>query len=97
MASPLSGRVLVSGALLASPAIWASFVEGTMPLETGLVRLGVAVLVCWLGFSMFDSLLSGTSAAADPTDEVPRALPGIDGPMPVRGAVIDPPQDSGNP
>jgi hypothetical protein len=94
MASPFSGRVLGTGALLASPALWACFGEGTMSVQTAVVRLAVAVLVCWLGFSMFDTLLDGTSAPAERPDDVPRALPGIDGPMPVRGAVIDPPQDT---
>ena len=89
MASPLSGLVLGSGAVLASPALWAAFVEGTLSMQTAAVRLGVAVLVAWIGFSLFGTLLAGTTTQADDPSDVPRALPGIDGPIPVRGAVLD--------
>jgi hypothetical protein len=89
MASPFSGLVLGSGALLASPALWAAFVEGTLSTETAVVRLGVAIVVSWVGFSLLGFLLSGTSAQGTGPDAVPRALPGIDGPIPVRGAVLD--------
>lgn len=61
MASPFSGAVLASGALLASPALWAAFVEGTMAMETAVVRLGIAVLVAWIGFSLLGFLLAGTA------------------------------------
>ena len=88
MTSPFSGLVLGSGALLASPALWAAFVDGSMAMDTAIVRLVVAVLVSWIGLSLLMSLLDGT-APETPTGEVPRALPGIDGPIPVRGAVVD--------
>ena len=89
MSSPLSGLVLGSGALLASPALWAAFVDGSMSTDTAIVRLVVAVLVSWIGLSLVTSLLDGTAAPESPADERPRALPGIDGPIPVRGAVVD--------
>ena len=89
MPSPLSGLVLGTGAALASPALWAAFVEETLPIQTAVVRLAVAVLVAWIGFSLLGSLVSGTAEQADDEDDVPRALPGIDGPVPVRGAVLD--------
>ena len=89
MPSPSSGLVLGSGALLASPALWAAFVDGTMSVETAVVRLVVAVLVSWLGLSLLESLLSGTAEPVGDSDDVPRALPGFDGPLPVRGAVLD--------
>jgi hypothetical protein len=89
MTSPFSGLVLGSGALLASPALRAAFVDGTMSIDTAIVRLVVAVLVSWIGLSLLTSLLDGTAAPSTDVDETPRALPGIDGPIPVRGAVID--------
>jgi len=93
MASPFSGLVLGSGTLLASPALKEAFVDGTLPIQTAVLRLVVAVAVAWIGFSLLGSLLSGTAESAA-ADEVPRALPGIDGPIPVRGAVVEP-EESG--
>ena len=95
MASPFSGIVLGSGAVLASPALWAAFVEGTMSMETAVVRLFVAIVVSWIGFSLLGFLLTGTAAPTTDPDAVPRALPGIDGPIPVRGAVIESQDDLG--
>ncbi len=89
MTSPFSGLVLGSGALLASPALWDAFAEGTLPVQTAVVRLLVAVLVSWVGFSLLQSLVSQTGDAMTDGDDVPRSLPGVDGPIPVRGAVID--------
>ena len=62
MTSPFSPTVLAIGALLSSPALVASFVEGTLPLQTGVVRLGVACLVAWVGLSLLEALLHSTSA-----------------------------------
>ena len=72
MTSPLSPTVLGLGGLLASPALFAAFVDGTLPVETALVRFGVAALVCWVGLSLLDSLLQATSAP--PSGEPPQAL-----------------------
>ena len=88
MVSPFSGLVLGSGAVLASPALWDAFVEGTLPVQTAIVRLLVAVLVSWVGLSLLEMLVSETGPSVTP-DDVPRSLPGVDGPIPVRGAVID--------
>jgi hypothetical protein len=90
MARLVSLPVLAGGALLASPALWAAFVDGTMVLETALVRLGVAVVVVWVGLSLLGSLVEGTSARPGHA-EVSRSLPGVDGPLPVRAAVVDQP------
>ena len=97
MVNPLSGLVLGSGALLASPALWAAFVDGTMSMETAVVRFAVAVLVSWIGFSLLASLVAGTAEPGVSADEVPRVLPGIDGPVPVRGAVLDAKDDAPGP
>jgi hypothetical protein len=88
MASPFSGGVLAAGALLSSPALYDAFVVGTMPISTALTRLFVAVVVCWLGLSMVEALVSATAGRPTLPEEAPRALPGIDGPVPVRGAVV---------
>jgi hypothetical protein len=90
MMSPLSGWVQGAGALLASPALYAALVDGTMSLETAGVRLAVATLVSWVGLSMLGSLLDRTSPPPERSDEVPLALPGVDGPLPVRAASLDP-------
>lgn len=62
MSSLFSPSVLALGALLSSPALFAAFVDGTLPLETGLLRFGVACLVAWCGLSLLDMLLHATSA-----------------------------------
>ena len=89
MASPFSGLVLGTGALLASPALWDGFVEGTLPLQTAIIRLLVAVVVSWIGYSLLGTLLSQTAEPDRRTDETPRALPGIEGPITVRAAVVE--------
>lgn len=50
--SPFSGWVLGAATVVASPALWSTFVEGTMPLDVGLMRLLVAVAVSWLLISL---------------------------------------------
>lgn len=50
--SPLSGGVLTAATLVASPALWSSLVEGTMPLDVGLTRYLIAVGICWALLSL---------------------------------------------
>jgi hypothetical protein len=90
VASPFSGWVLGTGALVASPALRAAFLDGTLPLSTAVLRLAIAVVVCWVGLSLLGALLSETSAPESQEEETPRSLPGVDGPLPVRAAVVDP-------
>ena len=82
MTSPLSPSVIGLGALLSSPALFASFVDGTLPLETGLIRFGVAMLVCWVGLSLLDMLLNATSAPpareTSPPLEATQVLPPVE-------------------
>ena len=81
MTSPLSPTVLGLGALLSSPALVASFYDGTLPIQTGLLRFGVAVLVCWVGLSLLDTLLHSTSAPRTPPEpplEATQVLPPVD-------------------
>jgi hypothetical protein len=91
MVSPFSGWVLGGAALCSSPAWHAALLAGTMSLETAAVRSGIALLVVWLGLSMLGSLVHGTSAAPSPSHTVPHSLPGVDGPLPVRPADVQPP------
>ena len=48
---PLSGGVLGAAAVVSSPALWLSLVEGTMPLDVALTRYLIAVAVCWVALS----------------------------------------------
>ena len=90
MVSPFSGWVLGGAALFSSPAWHAALVTGTLPLETAAVRFGIALVVVWVGLSMLSSLVHGTSPAPTPAEPVPHSLPGVDGPLPVRPAEVDP-------
>ena len=94
MVSPFSGWVLGGAALLSSPAWYAALVAGTLPVETAATRAGIALLIAWVGLSMLHSLVQGTSPAPAPSEPVTASLPGIDGPLPVRPAGIDPPGPS---
>ena len=84
MTSPFSPVVLGLGALVSSPALVASFVDGTLPMETGVIRFGVALLVCWVGLSLLDALMHTTSA---PQDREPVT--------PIEGTPVLPPGDQG--
>jgi hypothetical protein len=90
VSNPLSGFVLLGAALVSSPALHAALVAGTMSYETALVRFAVAWVVVWVGVSLLGSI-GGSAGGAQP--EVPRALPGVGGPVPVRSAELrdDPP------
>ena len=95
MARLLSLPVLGGGALAASPALWAAFVDGTMPTETALVRWAVGIAVVWVGLTLLRSLVEGTAAPSRRTDDgAPRSLPAGDGAVPVRAAVVDSPGDA---
>lgn len=50
--SPFSGWVLGAATVVASPALWSTFVDGTMPFEVGMMRLLIAVGVSWLLISL---------------------------------------------
>ena len=60
-----------------------------------LVRFGIAQVVVWVGLSLVTSLVRGTSPRPPdpPSDDetVPHSLAGVDGPVPVRPAEVEPP------
>lgn len=54
---PLSGGVLLVAAVLTSPALWGTLVEGTMPLHVGLTRYLLATAACWVVLSVASDLV----------------------------------------
>ena len=50
--SPLSPAVLGGAALVASPALWSSLVDGAMPLDVALTRYLIAIGICWAVISL---------------------------------------------
>ena len=85
MSSPFSGIVLLGAVVLSSPAIHGAAVALTMSYETALIRFAVAWVVVWIGVSMLSSI---GGSPVDQRPEVPRSLPGVDGPVPVRPAEL---------
>ncbi len=84
MSNPFSSVVLGLGALIASPALKACFLDDTLPLSAALTRLGVAILVAWIGTSLLEGLLIRTSAPRRSTAHTPRALPEVADPLRAR-------------
>ncbi|MFC6288118.1 hypothetical protein ACFP3Q_13660 [Nocardioides sp. GCM10027113] len=54
---PLNGWVLAAAALVSSPALWSSMVEGTMPLDVAITRFLVAAAACWVAMSAASELV----------------------------------------
>jgi len=54
--SPLSPGVLGGAAVVASPALWSSVIDGTMPLDVALTRYLIAVGICWVVISLVAEL-----------------------------------------
>lgn len=75
MARLFSLPVVGGGALLASPALWAALVDGTMAVETALGRWGIAIVACWFGLSLLASLVEGTAIQSRPVDVLPADPP----------------------
>jgi len=55
---PLSGGVLLAAAVIASPALWLSLVEQTMPIDVALTRYFIALGVAWLALSVLADLVT---------------------------------------
>jgi len=72
--SPFSGWVLGAATVVASPALWSTFVDGTMPLDVGLMRLLVAVAVSWLLISLVAEMAFPAPGSVKPAGE-PAAVP----------------------
>ena len=72
--SPLSPAVLGGAAVVASPALWSSVVDGTMPLDVALTRYLIAIGICWAVISVVVELAFPAPGAVRPapvTSETP--------------------------
>lgn len=67
--SPLSPLVLGGAALLVSPALWAGFVDGTLPVDVALTRYLIAVGICWAMFSVVADFAAPSPGSAKPVAE----------------------------
>ncbi len=67
--SPLSSGVLIAAAVVASPALKASLVDQTMPLDVGLTRYLIAVVICWVLISVVAELAFPAPGTVKPTPE----------------------------
>ena len=77
--SPLSGTVLLGATVVASPALWSSLVEGTMPLDVGLTRYLIAVVICWGLLSLVTELAFPAPGSVKPVDPAKQAQSAQDG------------------
>ena len=55
-------EVLLVAALVTAPALWAAIVQGSMPLDTALIRYLIAIPVCALGLALLRSVYGGYAA-----------------------------------
>ena len=81
---PLSGGVLFAAAVVASPALWLSLVEQTMPIDVALTRYFIVLGIAWVALSVLVDLITpGT------------AVPGRRGRAAARSRRTDPARDRG--
>ena len=80
--SPLSPAVLGGAAVVASPALWAGVVDGTMPLDVALTRYLIAIGICWAVISIVVELAFPSPGSVRPA------------PVPVEKSDNDPDQPS---
>ncbi len=57
---PLSGGVLFAAALVASPALWLSLVEQTMPIDVALTRYFIVLAIAWVALSILADFVTPT-------------------------------------
>ena len=55
---PLSGGVLLAAAVIASPALWLSLVEQTMPIDVALTRYFIVLGIAWVALSVLVDLIT---------------------------------------
>jgi len=55
---PLSGGVLFAAAVVASPALWLSLVEQTMPIDVALTRYFIVLGIAWVALSVLVDLVT---------------------------------------
>jgi hypothetical protein len=61
---PLSGGVLFAAAVVASPALWLSLVEQTMPIDVALTRYFIVLGIAWVALSVLADLITPDPTAA---------------------------------
>ena len=59
---PLNGFVLGAAAVVSSPALWLSLVEGTLPLDAALTRYLISVALCWAGLNVLIQMTASRPA-----------------------------------
>ncbi|MCX6397873.1 MAG: hypothetical protein NTV23_15405 [Propionibacteriales bacterium] len=67
--SPLSGWVLGAATVVASPALWSTFVEGSMPMDVALMRFLIAVPISWLLISLVAEMAFPAPGTVKPAPE----------------------------
>lgn len=74
--TPFSWPVLVGAAVVASPALWAAGVAGTLSPDVALVRVVLCILGIWAALSVIGSLAAGAqlNMEADRTRVAQEAL-----------------------
>lgn len=63
--------VAVTAALLSTPVLFESLVEGQLPLETAFTRVAVILVLTWVGLAMLGALLRATEDAPQPAAPAP--------------------------
>ena len=66
---PLSGGVLFAAALVASPALWLSLVEQTMPIDVALTRFFIVLAIAWVALSILADLTTPSTTVRLDQDE----------------------------
>jgi len=83
--SPLSPQVLGGATIVASPALWSSLVDGTMPLDIALTRYLIAVGICWAVISVVVELAFPAPGSVKPVPVAVENAPDVE--------PVDPAQD----
>ena len=68
---PLSGGVLLAAAIVASPALWLSLVEQTMPIDVALTRYFIVLAIAWIGLSILVDLTAPSATVRVESEEQP--------------------------
>ena len=68
---PLSGGVLLAAAIVASPALWLSLVEQTMPIDVALTRYFIVLAIAWIGLSILVDLTTPSATVRVESEEQP--------------------------
>lgn len=73
--TPWNGGVLAAAAVVASPALWLSLVEGTLPLGDALTRYLLSVVMCWAALNVVAQLVMPGGERAPGLDGAGEGVP----------------------